>query len=555
MTYSQIILIIINLSGGLALLLFAMFYINNALQKAAGEKFRTVLTSFASSKTRGVFSGIFLTSLNQSSTATMFLSMGLVGAGLLSFGQFMAVSLGASIGSTVTGQLVAFKLADYSLAIVAAGYALSFFTKGKKISQLGDVIFAFGILFFAMKLMSDGLFPLSGHPVFLDFIERAHSPFIGIAAGVLITVIMQSSGAVAGMVIALASSNVLDLNQAVYMMLGSQLGTCATVILASFKLPRTQKRTIIWQILQHVLAIIFVFPFLEIIKAGASDGAWFVFIKWVTKTFFLSENIARQVAVSHTLVAVFAAVIMIPLLKYFEKFIFILYPFKNQEIAFGTVYIDSKNIEKNTDKALELTKLEIRRTGEFVLDMLNSSVKAFKTNRINFAQNVSSKSFKIEILAKEIAPYIAKTGQRKLNPQQSEREIELLSVLSSFGEIAEIIDRNLMYIAKKKIGGYLKFSDDGLEDIARIHAVVYDNSAKVLTAFTSDDKPLALEAANAKASVRILATQLRQKHIARLHANLKESIETSVLHMDVLDQYERINSIMSNIGSLIAGGE
>jgi len=551
MTKYQIITMIIDLAGGLALLLFAVMYINDSLQKAAGQKFRGILTSLTSSRPRGLFSGFFLTSLNQSGTATMFLAVGLVGAGLLSFIQYMAVSLGAAIGATVIGHLVAFRLSNYALAIVAAGYAVSFASKKKRLSQFGDAIFAFGVLFFAMKLMADGLAPLSADPTFLHFIEQVQSPFIGIAVGIVITIIMQSSGAVVGMIIALASARVLYLNQAIYMALGSQLGTCITIVLASFQMPRTQKRAVLWQVTQQVFAIIIVFPFLGIVRVGG-EGAWIAFVKWLTRTVFFTEDIARQVAVSHTMVAVFNALIILPFLKYFEKFVFILYPFKNQEIAFGTVYIDSKNVEKNIDKALELSKSEIKRTGEFVLDMLGRSVEAFDADKANIAQIVSSKGSRIELLQKEISSYLAKIIQRQPDEQQAKKEIELLSVLSSLGEMSDVIDRNLMYIAKKKVNEYLKFSDAGFEDIEEIHSAVYSNAEKALTAFDSVDKALAAEVVDSKTSVRSLSTSLRQKHIARLHANLLESVETSVLHMDVLDQYSRINAIVTNIASTIA---
>ncbi|MCL2334735.1 MAG: Na/Pi symporter, partial [Endomicrobia bacterium] len=191
-----IIMTIVNVAGGLALLLFGMAFINGALQKAAGQKFRTILTSVTSSKYKGVVSGFSLTTLNQSSSATMLMTVSLVSTGLLSFYQSMSISLGASIGSTVTAQLVAFRLSNFALPIIAFGYLISFVSGGKRISEIGDAIFGFGILFFGMKLMSDAMVPITLNPVFLDFIAQIQSPAFAILTGVAITIIMQSSGAV-----------------------------------------------------------------------------------------------------------------------------------------------------------------------------------------------------------------------------------------------------------------------------------------------------------------------------------------------------------------------
>lgn len=546
-----LLMMIINLCGGLALLLFGMTFINNALQKAAGEKFRNILTSVTSSKIKGATSGFLMTAFNQSSSATVLLTISLVGAGIISFNQSMAISLGASLGSTITAQLVAFRLIDYALPIIAAGYLISFVSGGKRVSKIGDAIFGFGILFFGMKLMTDAMVPVTLNPTFLDFLSHIQSPILGIFTGFVITLIVQSSGAVVGMIIVLATTNVLTLNQGICLALGSQVGTCITVVLGSLKMPRNAKRTMLWQIVQQVLAVLLILPFLGLV-AYKGEGVWYVFVRWFTSTFFFTDDVGRQIAMSHTLAAFVNLIILLPLLTYMQKFIFLIYPFKNTEVAFGTVYIDIKNMEKNTDKALDLSKKEISRLSEFVLDVLKNSIKALKTKNINIAESISNKTLKIDLLSKEIIPYIAKVGQKKLTEEQSKREIRLLYILSDLDEISDIIDRNLMHIAKKKISSFSRFSKEGLEDIQKIHTRICENLEKVLNAFNSDDKVLAKEVADSKSLVQALESELRQKHIARLHANLQESIETSGLHMDVLDQYARINSLISDIGRIIA---
>ena len=532
-------------------MLFGMSYINSALQKAAGQKFRSMLASLTSSKTKGVFSGFFLTALNQSSSATMLLTVSLVGSGLLTFFQSMSVSLGASIGSTLTGQLVAFHLTDYAIGIIAAGFFISFIFHGKKIGCVGDAIFGFGVLFYGMKLMMSATAPVAASPYFVHVISHIEMPIFAILAGICITLIMQSSGAVVGMIMALGASGVLTLEQAISMALGSQIGTCITVVLGSLNMPRNAKRTVIWQILQQTAAVIMIYPFLRYIAIGG-EGAWVVFVKWFTKTFFFSENIGRQIAMSHTLAAVLNAVIMLPFLSYLQKAAYKVYPFKDEEIAFGTIYIDIKNIERNADKALLLSKKEIQRMGGFVYDIFSNSRKAISSPDSALSESISYKCIKINMLNKEIIPYIAKIGQKRLTDAQSRHEIRLLYILSDLSEIADIVDRNIMNIAKKKISNFIRFSEEGWQDIKKFHALIDANFAKLLNAFETDDKDIAKEVNDSKRDIKQIETELRKKHIARLHADLKESIESSDLHMEILDQYTRINSIICNIGRLIS---
>ena len=547
----QIIQMLVNLFGGLALLLFGMSYINSALQKAAGQKFRSILSSITSSRVKGVFSGFFLTVLNQSSSATMLLTVSLVGGGLLTFFQSMSVSLGASIGSTITSQLVAFRLTHYAVGIIALGFFISFIFNGKRVGSMGDAVFGFGVLFYGMKLMTDVMIPVAADPHFIGFLTHIQTPIFAILAGICITLIMQSSGAVVGMIIALGISGVLTLEQSVAMALGSQIGTCITVVLGSLNLPRNAKRTVIWQILQQTTAVIIIYPFLHSVAIGG-EGAWFVFVKWFTKTFFFSESIGRQIAMSHTLAAVLNAVIMLPFLTYLQKAAYKVYPFKEEEIAFGTIYIDIKNIERNADKALLLSKKEIQRMCEFVFDMFTNSIKAINSLDTALAEHISYKGIKINMLNKDIIPYIAKIGQKRLTDAQSREEIRLLYILSDLNEIADIIDRNVMNIAKKKISNYIRFSNEGWQDIEKFHSLVDANFSKLLNAFATDDRDIAKEVSDSKRAVKQIETEFRKKHIARLNADLKESIESSGLHMEILDQYTRINSIVCHIGRLIS---
>ncbi|MDR2616824.1 MAG: Na/Pi symporter [Endomicrobium sp.] len=221
----------VDIFGGLSLLLFGMSFVNDSLQKFAGQKLKNVLTSLTSSKFKSLFSGFTFTIANQSSSATMLLIISLISTGIISFYQSMSISLGASLGSTITAQLMAFKFADLAMFIIVLGYILSFTFKEKRISKIGDAVFGFGLLFLGMKFISNSISSITVNSDIFNLISNINSPIIGIFAGIIITLILQSSGAVVGIVITLAGGDVISLLQAVELALGSQIGTCITVVL------------------------------------------------------------------------------------------------------------------------------------------------------------------------------------------------------------------------------------------------------------------------------------------------------------------------------------
>ena len=204
-----------GLLGGAALLLFGMFKVNDAFQKIAGQNIRLILSKFTSTRLKGFFTGLIVTGVNQSSTATLLLQITLTSAGVMTFFQAMAVTVGASVGSTVTGQLVAFKLVVYALIIMAVGYFTSFFAKNRKLIEFGEAIFGFGLLFFGMKLMSDAILPITHDTNVLAAVANLNSPLVLLAIGILCTALTHSSGAIVGITIVFAITIIIGNNRAV----------------------------------------------------------------------------------------------------------------------------------------------------------------------------------------------------------------------------------------------------------------------------------------------------------------------------------------------------
>ena len=540
-----LLMMIAAILGGGALLLFGMFKINSAFQKIAGQNIRTILTKFTSTRLKGFFTGFLVTGINQSSTATLLLQITLTSAGLMTFFQAMAVTVGASVGSTVTGQLVAFKLVDYALMITAAGYFISFFSKKRKLKEFGEAIFGFGLLFFGMKLMSEAMLPITLNHELLSSIAKINSPLFLIIFGIIFTIISQSSGATVGIVIVLASSGILSLLQGICICLGAQIGTCLTAIVASINQPRSGKRVMFWHLSYQILGVVLVYPFIAFIFYKG-QLSWIYFVKFFTQHFVFSTDIARQIAMSHTLVTLCTAFIVLPFIPLLHKFFMFVYPDSSVEKPFGTVFINEETLD-NPDKALTLSKQEIERLCEIVSEVTKDSINALKTRHEIVIDKIKYKCLQISHLTEEIIPYVTKIAQNKLTHEQAQKETTLLYIVSDFEQIADIINRNIVYIAHEKLTRNLKFSDEGLKDLKYLHSLVWTNCSKIVDTFVKYDKTSAAELSYDINKLTSVIHELKTKHIARLHAGLKESIETSALHLDVIDQYMKINETLLDI--------
>lgn len=544
------LLMLIELLGGTALLLFGMFKINSAFQKIASQNIRIILSKFTSTRIKGFFTGLFVTGINQSSSATLLLQVTLVSAGMLTFFQAMSITIGASVGSTVTGQLVAFRLTDYALLIIAVGYFLSFFSSRKFLINLGKILFGFGLLFFGMKIMSDAMIPITLNNNILMFIASVKAPIISILIGIAFTMVIQSSGATVGITIVLASSGILSFMQSICICLGAQIGTSiTTALIASINQTRNGKRVVIWHLFYQILGVILVYPFISFITYKG-EPAWTYFVKFFTENFVFSTDIARQIAMSHTLVTVLAGFIILPFIPLFHKFFIKIYPSLTTENDFGTAFIDENYINE-PNKALELSRKEIVRLSAIVCELIDESIKALKTKHKTISEKIIYKSLRVGELSAQIVPYLTKIAQNKLTDKQSKKEISLLYIAGDLEQIADIIHRNLMYISRRKIKNHLRFSQEGLDDIKYLHKLVNDNSSKILSYLINGDISKIYDIKKQVTMFQIEVHNLKKKHIERLHSGLKESIETSGLHMEVLDQYTRINDVLSDIAVTI----
>jgi len=263
--------LIMTLLGGLSLFLYGMGKMSDGMKKAAGNRMRKILSALTNNRVIGLTVGAFVTMIIQSSSATTVMLVSFVQAELMTFVQSLGVILGADIGTTVTAQLIAFKLTDYALLMIAVGFGLTMFAKNESQKHIGEAILGFGILFFGMKLMSDAMRPLRSYQPFIDVLRGLENPIFGLLAGTIFTALIQSSSAFAGIIIVLAQQGVLTLEAGIPLIFGANIGTCITAGLASIGTTRNAKRVALAHVIfkiAGVLLFVFGFPILLISSGG-----------------------------------------------------------------------------------------------------------------------------------------------------------------------------------------------------------------------------------------------------------------------------------------------
>jgi phosphate:Na+ symporter len=525
-------MVFISLFGGVLLLLYGIKLLNDGLQNAAGSKIRSLVRSLTSNRFSAVGAGAFLTGLIQSSSATSVMLVGFVSAGLMTFRQTLAVILGADIGATLTVQLIAFHVYDYAVLLVGIGLSFTLFTKNTLYKNIGQGILGFGFVFLSLKIMIDAMLPLQGNELFREvFVVLTGTPFVGILLSAGITALIHSSAATMGIALALATSGLIPLQSALYIILGANIGTCATALIASMRSP-AEARRVAWA---HVLFKIFgVLLFLPLLP-------WYQRVVEHT-----APDVMRQIANAHTLFNVIMAVVFLPFLGLFAKLLVKLVPEKAEEKKFGPMYLDD-HVLGTPSLALGQATREALRTSDIVREMLTDMIRGLRSDDAAIVEEIKLKDNLVDLLDRQIRLYIARLSSTNLTESQSRRVMTVLEVTRDLENIGDIIDRNIMPIALKRITKGFVFSQEGMAEIVSFHKKMIENFDFAIAAFANHDRELAERVLRNKEELGLLERELVQAHLERLRKGLRESIETSHIHLDIIGNIARINSLITHI--------
>lgn len=530
--------IILSVSGGLALFLYGMKIMRDGLEKFSGDHLRKFLEIVTTKPVMGVFVGTVVAATIHSSGATTVMVVGFVNAGLMTLRQAIGVIMGANIGTTVNAQIIAFRLEDYVLPFIALGFALSYFSKRKNIKYIGQVILGFSILFLGLNIMTDSLAPLRNNPFMLSIISAiGDHPWLGVIAGTIMTMMVQSSSATIGMLMALSAQGIMTLDAAIPILFGDNIGTCITALLASIGTNIWARRAAVAHVLFNVFGTIIFLVFLK---------GFVAFVLLISP----DGDIARQIANAHTSFNILSTIIFLPMVGFLEKTAIKLVPGEEEMVRSGPMYLDERIIN-SPSIALSLATKEIIRMANFCRDNLENSMKAFFEKDSRAVKQVLEYEEVIDDLEKAINFYLAKVAQHSMTPVLSDKLSGLLHAVNDFERVGDHAE-NVTNLANKRIEENLPFSEHAVEELRVMHQYVMETFEKAIYALENEDRDQSREIKQRENKIDCMEKQLRTSHISRLNAGLCYPA-SGVVFLDIISNFERVGDHSHNIANLVLG--
>lgn len=528
-------ILLISLFGGLGLFLFGMNAMSDGMQQSAGERLRSILAYVTRNRIVGAGIGTFVTTVIQSSSATSVMLVSFVNAGLVQFRQTIPVLLGAAIGTTITAQIIAFKITEYSLLLVAVGFFLQTFSKKEKFKSVGFALFGFGILFFGLQIMSDAMAPLRDYAPFIDLLLRLENPLVGILVGAAFTALIQSSSAFVGIMIVLASQGLLSLDASIPLLLGSNLGTPVTAILASMKSGPEAKKV--------ALAFLFIKIISVLIFAG-----WTAHLGKILVQLTPDASLPRLIANAHTLINGVLMLVVLPITPQLARFTDWIAgkPKVEEKKAFRTLYLD-RGMTSTPSLALNLAKQEILRMGMIVRTMFSLIRFPFLEKDASMLGNVYIHEQEVNFLSDSIKTYFLKINRESMNSKQVNESFQLLYSLNEFEKIADIISGNLATRAERWSLKEYDFSEQGKKEIGEFHKKIEKQLSRALVVFEEANLQTAAKMKSKHKEYRLLSRVLEKQHYDRIMEGMTESIESSKTHLEILALYSTIDSHATSI--------
>ena len=532
--------VVFGLIGGLALFLYGMNSMSDALQKAAGDKMKKVLGFLTRNPIMGALAGMLVTAVLQSSSATTVMVIGFVSAGLMSLPQAISVIFGANIGTTMTAQLMAFKISNYIYPIIFIGFMLCFLGKKEKIKNVGMVIFSFGLLFEGIEIMGSVMKPLANSEVFINLMGKVSDiPILGVGLGMIMTLVVQSSSATIAVLQNFASQagpdgvhSVIGLAGAIPILLGDNIGTTITALLASIGQSKNAKRTAIAHSIFNISGSV-VFLFLI---------PWFSrFVQYISPKGNEIDIISRQIANAHTTFNVVCTLVWLPLIPIMVKIVTFLIRGEDKKMKpiYEPKYLDENVIEQPV-AAMYMVSKELNRLASFTTEMLLTLKSTFMSNRSEEVhQKFVEKLQSVDYLQDRISEYITKMfSSGNLTENQSEKIAGLLFVSTNIQRISDRC-RDIDGIYGKVTESGSSFSEEAARELDNCISIIENLLSKAIDAIRKGDQAEAEQVLKSKNKIRKAEKKFSKAHLPRVKNKVCNPAMT-VYYSGILDNIDRI---------------
>lgn len=527
--------------GALAIFIYGIRLVQSGVQLLMGDRLRVIIARLTDNRLMALGIGALVTLILQSSSATTITLVGFVASGTMTLTQAMGIILGADIGTTIVVILLAIpSIAKYSLLLLVLGIAVDLLRKGKRARYVSMMLMGFGFVFFGMKLMG-GITSNLDHSVLLQeiFSYLKDRPLVLLVMSILFTILVQNSAAPIGMAIALSLGGLIDLRLALPIVLGANVGTCSGSMIASLRSNTAGKRVAIAHLTLKtsgvLLVLLFTDPFLQSVQ-------------WVSRILVGNIPLGGEIALTHVLFNLYLALVFFSFIKPAAWLIHKVLPDpRNQEEEkFRPRYLDPEALTVPS-LAFANAKRELMRMMDLNLEMFRDCWTVFERNDRVLLEMIHDQDDQVDLLDREIKFYLAKISQEILNPEQSETELRLLEMTGTLEEIGDIINKTVLNLAEKKINKGRSFSEEGFQELKDFHGRILQHFQLAGACLASEDITLARKMGRQNEQLIEVERDYRQRHLNRLHQGLKESFETSSIHLDLISNLYRINYLLNKL--------
>lgn len=544
--------IALSFAGGLALFLYGITVMSGGLKKAAGSRMRDFIARITDNRFSGLLAGALATMMVQSSSTIMVMLVGLVQSQLMTYVQALSIMLGAEIGTTAMAQLIAFRIHEYGLPVFAAGFALNLLSRREALRNAGEALYGFGLFLFGMSLMSGAVVPLRSYEPFLKLLGYMENPLYSVLAGMLLTALMQSSGAFIGIVITLAQQGSLSLEAGIPLLLGANIGTCITATLASIGTMRPARRVALAQVLFNVSGVA-VFLFLI---------PWYAdFVRMLSPAAGVPGTaIPRQIANAHTFYNVFMAVMFLPLISFWAKLLIRLIPDSPEETRLRpSVWYITNSALSTPSLALSYARAETVRMNRILERMAGALLPAFTGNpaagdtlfpELSLVGGIGMREEKIDFLESKMSDYLIAISRQELGERESREVFALMAIVKDQESIGDSIEALLQKLTGRSPEASMSLTKEGMADLSALHAFLCGEVAGLTGAVQEMGAARASAIVHGADDFSVLAAEAEVRHLQRLR-RLPESAMTHDRHMELLHAFEEMHHYCKSIARSI----
>jgi phosphate:Na+ symporter len=551
-TVNGVILLFSGLIGGLGLFLMGIRIMSDSLTKSTGDQIRRLLARFTQNRVVAFFIGIFTTMVFQSSSATTVMLVSFVNSRLIRFANTVAIILGAAIGATLTVQIIAFRLTDYALLVIAIGF-LGYIASGKQISRgISTAVIGFGLLFLGMKLMSQSMEPLKSSEIVTGVLLRLEDPVPAILAGALLTALMQSSSAFIGILIILAGQGLISLSVSIPLLVGANIGTAITALLAAVGTTRESKQVALahtlFKVIGALLIIGWIPPFVGFIVSLTPGNP-------ATLAGNPFDIVPRQIANAHTIFNALIALLFLPFSGMYARLIGRILPLREEKHGSLTSWYLDESLLHTPTLAIGVARQEVLRMMEIVQRMTEEIILPFMERKNSVLSRIQEREKEIDYLRDAINNYLVRVVRQDVTSREVEEAFQMMQAVDEMEQIGDIIAVSLHNKAERWCGEGHNFSAQGREEILDFHLKTMKLLYMTYQAFSDSDLKGARKGARKSThsynNFRNSFFDLEKQHYERLKMEVEESLETSRTHLEIISALKVIGSHAANIARIM----